>query len=281
MIFTSIVIGLMVGIFMRIPFFKGTSFQDVGIYYDMWIILAIFIIFNAKSLKEAIAKCFVFFLITQPLIYFSELLIDVVLYHKEFNSLFKLYFYNYYIKNNWLLLTFLTIPGSAIAYQVKKQNILSSLILCIATSFLAYRGISSFINLIMYGFPKHLLNSLLCLFFAYSLVFTLLDSKKNRLIGLLIVSVTLVVSAIFTIHSISTPAYISTFIENEDNIRFVNYDLDNYDVASISIEDEGYYVSVMSGNKIGNATLTLYDEDNNKYEFEIILSSRDLIINKK
>ena len=39
----SILIGILVGIIDRIPILKNTSFQDIAIWVDIWIILAIFI----------------------------------------------------------------------------------------------------------------------------------------------------------------------------------------------------------------------------------------------
>ena len=65
----SILIGILVGIIDRIPILKNTSFQDIGVTLDVWIIFAIIIIYNSKSIKEAILKTFTFFLISQPLIY--------------------------------------------------------------------------------------------------------------------------------------------------------------------------------------------------------------------
>ena len=49
----------------------------IGLYaVPLSTILAIFIIVNCKNSKDAIIKCFVFFLISQPLIYLVEIVID-------------------------------------------------------------------------------------------------------------------------------------------------------------------------------------------------------------
>ena len=53
----------------QVSFMKDTSFQDIAIYVDWWILFAVFIIVNCEKWWEASLKCFVFFLISQPLIY--------------------------------------------------------------------------------------------------------------------------------------------------------------------------------------------------------------------
>ena len=65
-------------IFLFVPAFKDTSFERMGVNLEAWIFFAILIIANCEKPLEAALKTFVFFLISQPLIYliqvpFSEL----------------------------------------------------------------------------------------------------------------------------------------------------------------------------------------------------------------
>ena len=53
-------------------FLADTSLQDPGIYLEAWFVLALFVILNCGSALEAGKKCFVFFLISQPLIYLVQ-----------------------------------------------------------------------------------------------------------------------------------------------------------------------------------------------------------------
>ena len=71
-IISAAVIGISVGLINSIPFFPNTSFTDSAIYFDLWILFGILIIMNSKSNIESALKCFVFFLISQPLIYLVE-----------------------------------------------------------------------------------------------------------------------------------------------------------------------------------------------------------------
>ena len=71
LIIAAVVIGLSVGLLNSVPAFFDTTVNDVATYFDFWIFCGIFIIMNSKSNKEAALKCFVFFLISQPLIYLA------------------------------------------------------------------------------------------------------------------------------------------------------------------------------------------------------------------
>ena len=153
----SIIVGLLVGGLNCIPIFTNTSLTDIAVVFDMWIVLAIFIIMNQKNAKDAVLKCFIFFLISQPLIYLSKILVNVVFYDENFIENFNLYFRNYYIGAGWFRWTLLTIPGSFIAYQIKKDNILSGIILSVATCYLVVVGTKGLINTFVNVFPYHLL----------------------------------------------------------------------------------------------------------------------------
>ena len=69
LIIFSIATGLLVGVFNIIPFLEDTSFQYFAVGFDIWFVLAIFVIMNSHSRLDAVLKTFVFFLISQPLIY--------------------------------------------------------------------------------------------------------------------------------------------------------------------------------------------------------------------
>ena len=184
LIISSIVIGVIVGVLNRISFLADTSFQDIAVVFDMWFIIAIFIIINCKSWQEASAKTFVFFLISQPLIYLTEVIIDTIS-GADFLVQFTLYFRNYYIGAGWAIWTLLTIPGAAIAYQIKNDNILSAIVLSVATGYLAFAGAGSILSAI-YDFPHHLLNGIICLVAAFLLIYIILSKKSARIVAIII-----------------------------------------------------------------------------------------------
>ena len=100
----SISTAVLTAVLNLIPFLNNTSFQDIAISYECWILFAIYIIVNCQKWYEAALKTFVFFLISQPLIYLIEVPFD--------DMGFQLFTYYKF----WFILTLLTLPGAASAF---------------------------------------------------------------------------------------------------------------------------------------------------------------------
>jgi hypothetical protein len=131
----------------------------------------IIIITNSKSPIDSALKCFIFFLISQPLIY----LFQVPFSYMGF-GLFKYYRY-------WFIWTLLTIPMGFIGYYIKKDNIISAIILLPALILLAYLGLgylSSAIN----SFPHQILSSIMCFSTIIIVVLNIFKKSKQKLITL-------------------------------------------------------------------------------------------------
>lgn len=282
----SIIIGIGVGIINRIPVLENTSFQDIAIVLDMWIVLAIFIIVNCKTCKEAVAKCFIFFLISQPLIYLTEILINTFVYGANFKANFIEYFRNYYIGsgllNGWLKWTFLTIPGAFVAYQIKKNNILAALVLSVATCYLAFSGTYGIINMFSNGtFPYHLLNSLLCLIMAYLLIFVILTNKKERIISVIITTIGIIISIVFININLKTPIMTNYQYVFEEDVKMVECEVDNHDIADVLLSEDGKYMDVYSSSKVGTATIKTIDENGEEHYYIVNSTSKEFEVNKK
>ena len=65
----AIIAGVYTAIMAMLPIANDTSFSDLTVTFEVWIFLGIFIIMNSKSAKDSALKCFIFFLISQPLVY--------------------------------------------------------------------------------------------------------------------------------------------------------------------------------------------------------------------
>ncbi len=105
----AIFIGIYSGIIAMVPAAKDTSFTDLTVTFEVWILFGILIITNSKSAKDSALKCFIFFLISQPLIYLVQ---DVVNHSKLFLTYYK----------NWIPLTIATLPMGFIGYYMKKDK---------------------------------------------------------------------------------------------------------------------------------------------------------------
>ena len=148
-----------------------TSFAVPAVTLELWFVLALLIIGNCRSAKEAVLKTFVFFVISQPLVYLVEVPFKAMGW-----ELFGYYKY-------WACITVLTIPGAFIAYQVKRKNVLSAVILSVATGYLLYSGLE-FAAKLPQTFPGYLLITAFCFFFAFALIFVFLPEKKERTVGI-------------------------------------------------------------------------------------------------
>ena len=99
----AILIGIYSGIIAMVPAAKDTSFTDLTVTFEVWILFGILIITNSKSAKDSALKCFVFFLISQPLIY----LVQDVINHSKLTLQNLLIIYNILISmssaNNYIL----------------------------------------------------------------------------------------------------------------------------------------------------------------------------------
>lgn len=247
----AVITGVYTGLILLVPFLKDTSFQEIGVSFQSWILFAVFLIVNCRTWKEASAKCFVFFLISQPLVYLVQ-----VPFHSMGWGLFGYYPY-------WAMITVLTIPGAAIAFLVKKKNRLSVAVLSVATCFLVYLG-TYYARRTLFRPPHYLLSALFCFTLAVFFIFVLLDEKKHRLAALGILAAALLISVLLS-GSIRTeltlPAGEWAYTMEDDSVASVKLDADGH--ATVTAKHDGstylvfrapdgteleYYVTVSGGS---------------------------------
>ena len=172
----AIISAIYTALINEVLFLRDTSFQDIAISYECWILFAVFIIVNCKNYKDAALKCFVFFLISQPLIYLIE-----VPFEPEGFGIFRFYKF-------WFVITLLTIPGAAVAYQIKRNDWISVLVLTIANGLLVFIA-SKYLNSCIGKFPNHLLSLIFCIALAVFMIFVFIKEPKKKIASLLLVPV--------------------------------------------------------------------------------------------
>lgn len=216
-----------------IPIAKDTSFSDIAATFEWWILFGIIIICNSKSPKDSALKCFIFFLISQPLIY----LLQVPFSWQGWN-LFSYYKY-------WFIWTLLTIPMGYIGYYIKKDNILSVIILLPMLILLDIIGIGFFSSTLK-NFPHHLLSSIFCFIAIILIILGVLSKRKNIIISFAII-ITFTIGYVLISNGILLDTY----------KKYETYeDLEEY---GITLSDE-YYVSGFFSTEQGTAELTQKDE---------------------
>ncbi|MCQ2479735.1 MAG: hypothetical protein MJ120_03760 [Clostridia bacterium] len=149
-----------------IPIFKGTSIYNIAVCFEFWFIPAVLIGINCKKPLEAALKVFVFFLISQPLVYLIQM---------PFSTLSAGDFLNYY--KYWLVWTFLMLPGGVMVWLGTKKSWVGLLDAVVASAFLFFIEFPNhFSTLLKDGFPNQLLA---CIFILVEVVFIILIFAKE------------------------------------------------------------------------------------------------------
>ena len=270
----SLVVGIVVGVLDCIPALRDTSFTDPALTFDVWIPLAIFVVLGSKSTLDAALKCFLFFLVSQPVIYLVEIACGYFAGGGVLSELFHQYFVVYYISAGWLWWTLLTLPGGAIAYQVKRDNVPAAVILAVATGGLAGLGMSYMFDILPSSFPRHLLSTVFCFVMAFALCFMVLKKKKARILAVAITAVaTITVAAMFFFFSGKPVESIQTYDLGEKTA--VSCEIGDKAVAVAEVNDANSLV-IQSSEAIGNTVITVTFDDGTTADFLVTVDSHTM-----
>ena len=205
-IIIAIIAGIYTAVMAMIPIVKDTSLSDLTVTFEVWILCGIIIIINSKTAKESALKCFVFFLISQPLIYIIQDIINK-------SNLFTTY-YKY-----WFIWTIATIPMGYIGYYIKKDKWWGLLIL---TPILILLGkeLETYIAKTMFSFPRHILTVIFCITTLVGYPLIMFKNKKLKIAGVTI-SGLIIVGAI-VVNIIFPPVYSTDIIADGEEYKFDN-----------------------------------------------------------
>ncbi len=274
LIIYGIIAGAYTAIMSLIPALKDTSFHDIAVTFEVWILFGIIIIMNSKSAGDSALKCFVFFLISQPLVYAIQV---------PFSNLgFGIFGYYKY----WFIWTILTIPMGFIGYYIKRDKWWGMLILMPMILFLGVGSYYLYLQETMFNFPYHLLTTLFCVVTMLLYPVCVFKNKKNKLISFTISTLIIIVLTILAFAN--RKIYNATLIASGsiENITFdenCNVYLEK-DLGEVYIKyEEGIEDYLIEGNfrKAGKTNLILIDENGNKTAFEIDIKNDTCSVNKK
>ncbi len=275
LIIFAILAGAYTAIMAMLPITADTSFRDIAVFFEWWILFGIIIICNSKSPLDSALKCFVFFLISQPLIYLLQ-----VPFSWQGWRLFQYYKY-------WFIWTLACFPMGYIGYYIKKKNYLSMIILLPMLLFLSSHGIG-YLSSVIDKFPHHLLSFIACFSFIVIIVLNLFDKTKIKIITLSIVAV-LTIGYVALNSGFGNTKFETYRTLDQYNINFVGEIEVTYytgtaegDVQVINSSDE-YHTVKLNGRKNGKYKFTLTDEADNEYSFEYYFdeSENTIILNRK
>ena len=170
LILFAAVSGLVTGLIaLLVP--EGNSFRQIAVTFEAWIVLAIIVVMNCEKPLEAACKAFVYFLVSQPLVYLVQV---------PFNSmgfgLFR-YYYPY-----WFYWTIATVPGAFVAWFIRRDDWVAAVILSVALAALVFIGTGYLRDLIRRP-PQYLVSALFCFGSVPVLILCILHRRNPRLIA--------------------------------------------------------------------------------------------------
>ncbi len=177
--------AVLTSVFLILPLFKDTSFERMGVTLEAWIFFAVILMANCKKPLESALKTFVFFLVSQPLIYLIQVPFTV-----QGWGIFHYYRY-------WFIWTVLTFPAAFVGWYITKKNWLGVLILAPVLGFLGYTAYETGAACFR-AFPHLLIAALFCLMQIALYVFVFFPKTPQRLVGVLIPVIVIVVLAFVT-----------------------------------------------------------------------------------
>lgn len=249
-ILLAVVSAVITAVFLQVPVFKETSFERMGVDLEAWIFIAIFIMPNCKSALDSALKTFVFFVISQPLIYLIQ-----VPFSDMGWGLFSFY-------KNWVVLTLLTFPMAFVGWYIRKRSWLSLLIISPALVFQTVVGVGALIDT-YYEPPRLIVTGIFCLGQVALFIFVFTENKWQRLAGTAAVLIAAVVA--FVMQSkvdISGQATIPDGYSYSENAEISS---DDPEIAEVSFADPVEGFVQVNGKKYGTVTFTVTDGDKQEH----------------
>ncbi len=255
----------------------GNSFHDISVTFEAWILLALLVILNCKKPLEAALKVFVYFLISQPLVY----LFQILFFHAPWSLL------GYY--PFWFKITLLTLPGGFVAWFTKKKAWWAGLIMACSNALLVLMFVSYY-NALQSNFPNHLLSAIYCVLMMIVSIFFILKDNIAKIICFAITAVLLITSFIIGNKGEEyTITLDSSFLDKEGIVfegePYVSYwsAIESGCTGSVEVtEDNGSYNYVFNGKGSCNYQFELRDDADNLvvYRYYRDSSSKELVLKR-
>ncbi len=267
----AIIMGIYTAIMAMLSVARDTSFSDLTVTFEVWIFFGIFIIMNSKSAKDSALKCFIFFLISQPLVYLIQ---DMIEHSQLFNTYYKY----------WFIWTIATIPMGFIGYYMKKDKWWGLLILA-PMLLLTGEEYAGYLSKTMFSFPRHLLTTIFCISVLIIYPWAIFKNKIGKIGGVIISSILIIAFTILCM--INPPIYSTEILSNGEKYQFddtyrVYLIDDKFGDLSIKYEPgiEDWMIHA-EFKKAGKTEMILESPDGKKTEFDISIRRNTYTIKEK
>ena len=239
---------------------NGTSFRQIAVNAEAWVLFAILIITNCDKPLEAACKTFVFFLISQPLVYLIQ-----VPFQQDGWHIFRYYPY-------WFMITLLTFPGAFLGWYIKRDDFWAGLILSVMLVLLIWHGVQYLRNLVL-NFPSYLISVLFCFALVPVLIFGIF-SKKPAIFTALGVSLAALLVTLFLTFGQGSVERMAANILDADGLGLdenwsVRVSDETLSTGEIRTSPTGKCELFMHFYDFGVNTVTLTDPDGNEHVFII------------
>lgn len=268
--------ALLATAFLLIPIFENTSFYRVGVTFEAWIFFAVIIMANCKKPLESALKTFVFFLISQPLIYLMQVPFSWLGW-----GLFAFY-------RHWFLWTLLTFPMAFVGWYIKKRNWLSLLILTPVIGYLTFTCANAFLFAAKH-FPYMLITALFCLLQVVVYLYTFTGKWLQRALGFFVPLAAVLAFALFTPQvnfqgnillpgspQISAGA---TAVSSRTDVAEISVEKDVMGYNSLLVQAHQYGstdVQITDGDKHYDFTLEIYEDDTGHSQTRVIVPNENI-----
>ena len=257
---SAVIAGVITGVIAFLPVFQDTSFHAITVSMEVWILFGIILIMNSKSNVDSALKCFVFFLISQPLVYLVQ-----VPYSALGWGIFGYYRY-------WFILTVLCLPMGYIGYYMKKGKWWGYLILLPMIILTAF-SYSTYFADYLFCMPRYIL---ICLFCACAMILypvVIFEDRRIRTFGAAVGAALVMILTVIGL--LRPPVYRAEILGNNEEHPFD----DSY---TVSLADEKYgsvkiiympevedYMVRAELKRMGSTVLTLVSPEGEKTEFDL------------
>ena len=243
----------------QVPFLYDTSLRDIAVMPEAWVLFAVFITINCRTPWEAGLKCFVFFLVSQPLIY----LIEVPFSGWEIMGYYR----------NWIIPTILTLPGGAIAWLVKKKGWLGTAVLSVANVGLAALSVH-YADAALHSGGHHALSSLFCLGLAVFFTLVLLTEKKHRTAALALIAAVMIGGGAYMAYG-----WHNCTAALELGSGTWSYTATKDGIVSVTVDEDG--TAHLKGRRLGSTVLRFTDAAGKERAFDVTASRGSLWISER
>ena len=266
LIIFSVIAGVYTAVMALLPCTKDTSFRDIAIMFEWWIFFGIIIIANSKNPTDSALKCFVFFLISQPLVYLIQV---------PFSSMgWKLFGYYRY----WFYWTLACLPMGFIGYYINKKNLLSVIILMPMFIELILQG-AGYLNSAVESFPNHLLSGIACFLMIVVVTIYLFDELKYKIITLGLCLVGIIILFVLGLDKINSKYEVvrtlDTYeIELKGEVLVTYFSGTESGIAEIVLNEPPYSIK-LEGYKGADYEFTIVDEEDHSYDFKYSFNKKE------